>query len=477
MLRCPLAVEVAMALPLLLLPLLSACAPDAPSGGADSGGGDGGGAVGPGTVPPDCVEDAAAFSELSTLPTLAGPPLAARWQTTRKGQESAWWSDGQRGGLARAGLTGGTALLIGPGPLTTVHWLALVDTGDQLLCSPMQEATAGAAPVGIPELSQTVTGTVGEALVLVPILGVDTAHVSVIDPLGRVIWARQGDRYAYRAALARDGEGIWTASQAWSATDPSVLQRLGLDGGLAEERTVVGGHTDMVELPDGALATLGWDIRVLEGRKLLGDSIVELGLDGFERRVWTIWDDYQPDLSNSYSTDFYVSDPTVEDWSHGNGLHYAEHDDAYLVTMGNLDLVIKVDRATGQMLWSVGRLSPTVQTPQGLIDSPHSVQQLEDGSYLVFNRHRDACSSVVHFTVDEEAGEAVLQSRYESPDCLEVIYLGDARRVDDGQTYISWSSAGRLEELDPDGRSARQVEASLGAVFGFIDVMAELGAP
>ena len=478
----PPAPEAIVAHPWTLLPLLLACAPDGPvagddSGGTDGGTSDGGTSDGGGATPPDCVEDAASFSGLSTSQTQAGPVLAAQWTTPLQGQATVWWSDGRVAGLAREEASGDSALLIGPGPLSTVQWQVLVDTGQQVSCSPLQQATAGAAPASIPELTQSSSGQAGEALILVPILGVDTAQVVMIDPLGRVVWARQGDRYAYRAALSRDGLGVWAASQAWSAQDPATIQRFGLDGVLAQERTLLGGHTDLVELPDGAVAMLGWDLRDIKGRKLLGDTIVEKGLDDVERRVWTIWDDYLPDMSKFYSTDFYVSDPTVEDWSHANGLHYAEADDSYLVTVGNMDMLIKVDRSSGQMLWSVGGIAPTVQTPEGLIVSPHSVQQLHDGTYLVFNRGRDDCSAIVHILVDPEAGQATLLSRYESPDCLQVIYLGDTRRTDDGHTYISWSSAGRLEELDAEGRTVRQVEASLGAVFGFIDPVTRPGAP
>ena len=481
-----------LTIPALALPLVLACGsgrgldtlPGGDGGGADGGsadgGGDGGGADGGadgGAVEADCdEEDAAAFSDLQTESTLAGPVLRARWVTDLQGTTEIWFTDGVVTELAPEAAEGGTAVLVGPGPLTPVQWRVVVETDQGRVCSPVQEATSGASAPGIPELTQLSAGDPGAAMVIAPVIGADSRFLVIVDRAGRLIWSQTMESNAYRAVLARGGGAMWVGTPAWSDQDNARIRKLELDGSVAEERSILGGHTDLVELPDASLAMLGWDIRERDGRQMLGDTIVELATDGSQRRVWSTWDDYEPDLSFDYSNDFYAADPSVEDWTHANGLHYAESDDSYYVTLSTMSLLVRIDRVTGALVWSVGATSPTVQTPEGLIDNPHSVQRLTDGSYLVFNRGKGSCSSVVRFTVDESAGQASLISRYESPDCLQVLFLGDARQTDDGHTYISWSSAGRLEELDPTGAAIREVDVSLGAVLGFIDPVEDVYA-
>lgn len=449
------------------------------SGAGDGGAGDGGGGqdagwADGGAATSGCTEDAQAFSDLSTEPTTAGAVLRARWSTGLVGTTHAWYSDGVVSGLAPEESARGSAVLVGPGPLSTVRWQVVVETDQGPICSALQQATAGASAAGIPELTQTGSGAPGPAMVIVPVLGVDGSFLTIIDRNGRLIWSQAMDSHAYRAMLARGGGALWVAVPAYSDQDLARIRRIALDGTRTEERGILGGHTDLVELPDGSLAMLGWDIREREGRRLLGDTVVELSAEGVERRIWSVWDDFEPDLSNDYSNDFYAADPSVEDWTHANGLHYAEGEDAYYVTVATPSLVLKIDRPTGRLLWSVGATAPTMQTPAGLIYNPHSVQRLNDGSYLVFNREKEGCSSVVRFSVDEGAGVATALSRYTSPDCLQVVFLGDARQVLDGHTYISWSSSGRLEELDGEGAAVRQVDLALGAVLGFIDPVEDL---
>ncbi|MCK6502976.1 aryl-sulfate sulfotransferase [Myxococcota bacterium] len=443
-------------------------------GGGDGGGGDGGGGDG-GAVEAGCDEqDAGAFSELWAEPTQAGPVLRVRWSTGLEGPAEVFFSDGVAAALAPEEGEGGSAVLVGAGPLASLEWQVVVETDRGRVCSAPQQATAGAADPGIPELTQTQAGETGGAFVIVPVIGASERHLVIIDRAGRVVWSQVMADNAYRALLARGGGAMWVGTPAFSDQDDAVIRRIALDGALTEQRGIQGGHTDLVELPDGTLAMLGWDIRERDGRRMLGDTVEELSPGGVQTRAWTVWDEYEPDLSVDYHSDFYEADPAVEDWTHANGLHYADADGSYYVTLANLSLLARIDRATGALVWSVGATSPTIETPDGLIENPHSVQRLDDGSYLVFNRGKSSCSSVVRFTVDEAAGRASLVSRYESPDCLQVLFLGDARQAEDGNTYISWSSAGRLEELDASGGSVREVDLSLGAVLGFIDPVVDL---
>jgi hypothetical protein len=43
------------------------------------------------------------------------------------------------------------------------------------------------------------------------------------------------------------------------------------------------------------------------------------------------------------------------DWTHGNGVHHDPRDNSVLLSLRNLDAVIKIDRSTGQIRWILAR--------------------------------------------------------------------------------------------------------------------------
>jgi hypothetical protein len=456
--------------------LLLACAPEAPFLLGSSGGTEGG--EDSGDVPGlRCTEDASAFSELSAQPTSISTVRKATWSTRLDGATFVRFSDGvvERESVAR--LDSEEALILGAGPLLPVRWQVWVDQPGGWVCSPEQRYDNGALDPRIPELRATLEE--GASLhgddVVVPILTETATFVTVVDAAGRVIWSQVSAQHAFRAQLARDGGALLVGGVASHKDEDAWISRVALDGSSLGRIAVRGGHTDFVELPDRGIAMLGWDIRdYIGGQRILGDTIVEVDPDGKQRLIWNLFDHYQPDLRNAYWSEYYPHDPTVEDWSHANGIHYDAQDDSFLVSVSYLGLIIKVDRRTGDQLWAVGATDPSIPTPTGLIDNPHSIEVLEDGSYRVFNRTKGGCSNVVTFSVDAQAGVVTPLGRYEGPDCLQVVFLGDVKAAEDGSTRISWSSAGRLETLNDEGSSVGQINLGFGAVFGFVDPIPSL---
>jgi len=63
---------------------------------------------------------------------------------------------------------------------------------------------------------------------------------------------------------------------------------------------------------------------------------------------------------------------------------------------------------------------------------------------------------------------------YGSDDCVTIPYLGEARRIDDGNTMVTWSPAGRLSQLDTDETLVFQLDLDLGSAFGFGEWTADL---
>lgn len=336
--------------------------------------------------------------------------------------------------------------------------------------------TTGRLPGWVPDLHYEASAPEASegGLTLLPIITLSSTGAVMVDAKGRVVWSFPpqdvGTDLFFRMRMAADGHHVLINNQSGSAEIPGTIVAISLDGRDIHRVDVVAGHTDFVEYTPGGYASIAWDLREIDGRKILGDKLIEVAPDGTEREVWNVWDWFEPDLSVTWPS-FYPADLEVEGWSHVNGVSYDPIEDAYYVTMTFNSGVAKIDRASGELLWCIGsHPDADIQLPAGTIVYPHSVQLLEDG-LLVFSRgdYTDAAahSEVVELSLDEAEDRAEARWRYASPDGLVVGSLGSAQRLDRGNTLVSWSSAGRAVEVTADGTVAWQVSTGIGSAFGF----------
>lgn len=318
----------------------------------------------------------------------------------------------------------------------------------------------------------------GEGGILaVPVMQPGGGGVVVLDDTGAVIWAYPPDaplqgQPPTRARFSLDGRDIIFSRTTLAYDLKSEIVSVPLDGGAPRTVGITSGHTDFTEYTPGGFAMLGWDIRNYGDRKIMGENIIERAADGTERVVWTVFDEFEPDLTRVFPS-HYAPDRTVEGWSHINGISYSDVDDAYYVTMSFNQGVAKIDRASGQMDWYIGEPGAgTFTNPDGdrLLMMPHSVQRI-DGGILVLSRGNAAipgtCSEAVELELDHVSNEVRRGWSYETPDCLLVTFYGGAERLPGGNTVITWTSAGRIDQVTPDGKVTWGVSTDLGSTLGF----------
>jgi len=265
-----------------------------------------------------------------------------------------------------------------------------------------------------------------------------------------------------------------------------TIHRYGLDGSLLEEVKLQGIHTDFVELPDGNMASVAWEVREFEDsdgvtQQVLGDRIVESADDGSQVVIWSAFDDFSPDLTESLPSGSYPADPSVLDWSHINGLSYDAEEDDYLVSADGLNVLLRIDRQTGTRLWTLsdseGDFSSSDEAR--LVHGAHSVESLGTDRLLIFNRNvsypmdgkdLDAvCSEAIEVELDIESGTAQRSWSYGTDECLLTVFYGEAMRLDNANTLVIFSSSGQLSEANPEGETVWQLNANVGAAFGFGD--------
>ena len=390
--------------------------------------------------------------------------------------------------ISETASTTGELLVLGIPVNRAARAVLVADTEEGRACSEILDIDAAFIDPGIPELTvgvwdpeQTVEGftTVG-------LITESSSYVVIVDSAGEYVWFRPtGIGVVSRALFSEFTPSVLYMTWAESVSEAATIYRLGMDGEIIETFAAPGGHTDFTELPDGSMAVLGWDLRVIEDEfgepvSVLGDNLVEIDAEGNQRVLWSVFDDFSVDLSQKLPMTTIGSDVDILDWSHANGLSYDAVSDDYLISIFGLGSLVRVDRETGQVDWTLSDSGGDFQTPsdEGLIRGTHSVQFLEDDRYLVFNRNipnpmeespdiENACSEAVEFQLDMERGEASRLWSYGSEECLYVLFFGEAIRLEDGNTLTIFSSAGQISEATSSGETVWEINLDVGASFGF----------
>lgn len=366
-----------------------------------------------------------------------------------------------------------TASLLGlpPGTAIELQVAGATEEGVEV----QSEVTSAATNLWGPELPNlTVTGAVeswtGGFLALST---VGTASWALIlDDQARVVWARAvevGDSEdLMRVRLTRDGSAILILV-AGHHTDDGLTNRIlkvNLDGSGEEILDWPYLDHDVVEQDDGALVGI---VRAQRG-EYWADDLVERAADGTFRTIYSTWDDEALDLTEDNQLD--------GELTHSNALDYDAATDAFYLNISLLQMLVLVDRASGQATqhyygieaeWSTQGTDP--------LTSSHQFQVLGEGHILHFeNGGGSRASSMARelkLDLDTHTYEEIWS--YEADPALYVFAKGDVERFDDGGTEVLWATAGRVEDLDANDASVWQLDLDLGYAFTYFQHVDRLG--
>jgi|GEM_PF-4248863 len=319
--------------------------------------------------------------------------------------------------------------------------------------------------------------------VVVPLISLDKQYLLILDGDGAVVWYKQLLKWTMRGRLnhARTdtlhlenppgARAKGTVVQTNVSTEESILIK------------VTGIHTDFVELPDGRLLAPAWEVKDFidddgNTKSLLGDKIVMFDATMEPVDIWNVFDYFEPDLSVTWS-EFNDTNPDgspILDWSHLNGMNYDEEEDAIYVSLANLNSLVKIELQTGISSWVMGSSGADFTSEEEIIAFPHGVQGLSGDRLLVFNRHgiSSPCSNASEISYNLEQGTAERIWSYASEECFQVLYAGNSERKENGNTLISWSTAGVLDQVDSQGNLIWRLGWPAGSGLGFVTAYDDL---
>jgi hypothetical protein len=295
---------------------------------------------------------------------------------------------------------------------------------------------------------------------VLPLQGTGYAVV-IIDNEGHYVWYHQVENAGnlMRAFLSADGEHVLLCHAGpQSDLSQGKIVKVSLDGAEVTEIPFPFIDHDMVELPDGTISAIVVDPRESGS----ADAIVELAADGTQTEIFNAWDHFDPDL---------LGIPEFEhNWTHGNALDYDPVEDAYYLSMKAMGTLAKIDRATGEVLWTMNGYANTFTYADGTPVQMHHQFDVEGNRILFFeNGPVDrGYSRAVEVEFDATTMQAEEVWEYTTDPALYVFAKGDVHRFGEDDVQVVWSSAGQIQNVNRDGDVHWQLDLELGQAVTFV---------
>ena len=308
----------------------------------------------------------------------------------------------------------------------------------------------------IPELAPSgyfITSLIGSSLTSI-----------VVDTDGEVVWwAGLPDGVTGTTKQSLDGEFIYGIAR-------NALQKVRMGGEQVETIDLPGIHHEFVELPDGTVAFLAYDVcehDAVGGATVQGARVAELMPNGTVRKAFSLWD-----VQDWHAGDFEEENGKYV-LGHANAIDYDAEENAYYVSFLHFESIWKIDRATGDVIWKMGGKDSDYGLGGGGLGTDlfqgasHGFDRLEDGIVVFHNGLDELASSVAEYTMVEPDMELDEVWSYTPDPPITTYVLGDTIRRNDGTTIVTWSTAGQIDVITPDAELAWSLNAPLGAALGY----------
>ena len=348
----------------------------------------------------------------------------------------------------------------------TYHFRVVARAGDQI-CTGEDNALppTGEPPNSLPLLTLTpaqADGLEGGFLVFETLkqtfgTGVPDSPVYIVDGDGDFVWwyTNTGIVDVGRARQSYDGKFMWISAVNVLSQQDRVI-RVNMDGtgeqDFTSEFTEL--NHDFAVHPDGTIAFIAYGSNNC-------DDIKERSPDGI---VTTI--------INS-------GDAVGASACHCNAIHYDRNDDTIVFSELETSSIVKVSRTTGQVLWLMSSQNSSNATVTGINwVNQHGMHIIDESHLLFFNNSTgpNATAIEVELSLNGAIGTATEVWSYSSD--LTVQILGDAQRLSNGNTLITFSTAGEIREVNPAGTVLQTIKpVGSGNLFGFAEKRRSLYGP
>src|SRR5215467_330963 len=365
----------------------------------------------------------------------------------------------------------------------TLQVVANSQNGSTVESDPLTFRT-GALPSDIPTFVAAQSGDVqpGYTMLGWSLNGTTPNEAVIVDQTGRVVWYRENPRnisdfqkqpdgtytvavengdlflYSYFIAQYHQYDNLGNLLRTWSATGAWLTD-----------------NHEIRLLPNGDALVLAFSERTMDltsigGRRnaiVVGNMLQRVKPSGAVHFQWNAFDHLPVD---GIASPINVQGEYV-DWTHMNAIDVTS-DGNYLLSVRHLNQVIKIDSATGAVLWKLGGMGSDFQFVGDSFNGfsmQHGVRELPNGNILMFDNgdeHVPAQSRAAEYQLDFANHTATLVWQYLAPTSLQAIAMGYAQRLANGNTLIAYGTAQppRVQEVNPAGEVVWDLSSSAPAV-------------
>ncbi len=443
-------------------------------GGVGPGGGVGGGVASGGTDAQSTGGQGACFVTIasSTLSTVIPTVGIVEWTTDLPGiteAEIEFGLDTNYGMTAPVDLNEANyrTLLLGMKAGGRIyHFRVIARAGDQV-CVGEDNALppTGEPPNSLPLLSFTpaqAEGLDGGFLVFETLkqtfgTGVPDSPVYIVDGDGDFVWwyVDTGIIDVGRARQSYDGKYMWISAVNVLSQQDRII-RVNMDGTGEQDFTseFADLNHDFAVHSDGTIAFLAYGANGC-------DDVKERSTDG---TVTTI-------INSGVAVGASAC--------HCNAIQYDRNDDTIVFSELDTSSIVKVSRDTKEVVWVMSSQNAANATVTG-IDwvNQHGIHIIDPTHLLFFNNGTGPNASAIEAELSISGGTGTATQVWSYSSDLTVQILGDVQRLPNGNTLVTFSTAGEIREVDPSG-TVLQTIRSLGSgnLFGFAEKRTSLYGP
>lgn len=340
-------------------------------------------------------------------------------------------------------------LLLGMKGQSTYNYQIVVNDGE--CSSPMRSIMTGPVANSVPTISHQ-TQNAGSATTTGFIVlsgglggfgapgGGGGAPAFIIDMDGDPVWWAAAPASCSRARMDWEGKNMWMLELNVDRAG-GEMRRVAMDGTDAQNNIqgLNNAHHDFTVLPGGIVATVSWNSGGGIGSEPPSD-LLERAPDGTITKVATL----DQNFYNAGAQGF-----------HANSILWHEADQSYTVGDRYPNLYIKLTRS-GQLVWQFGGQNPVDQSKfisGGSWSVNHGHHLLDNGNIIIFNNGNGGQSPAIEFALNLTNMTASEVWRYTGGSSN---VLGDVQRLEGGNTLVTYSVSGVIQEVSQAGSVVQQ---------------------
>jgi hypothetical protein len=165
---------------------------------------------------------------------------------------------------------------------------------------------------------------------------------------------------------------------------------------------------------------------------------------------------------------------------HCNAIHYDRNDDTIVFSELDTSSIVKVARDTKKVVWLMSSQNASKATVTGINwKNEHGFHIIDPKHLLFFNNNTGPNSTAIEAELSISSGKGTATQLWSYPSTVTVQYMGDAQRLSNGNTLVTFSSAGEIREVGPSGTVLQTIKiGGSGNLVGFTEKRKSLyGAP